>query len=85
MPARDVASAVRDAINTTAGQDIQANIGDAQRRVDLTHTSLLPTAIDFSEDTGGGVSLELPIGDFSNDIVKQHGDMLRIINHLCRP
>jgi len=82
MPARDVANAVRDAINTTAGQDIQANIGDAQRRVDLNHTSLLPTAIDFSEDTGGGVTLELPIGDFSNDIVKQHGDMLRIINHL---
>ena len=81
MPARDVANAVRDAINATAGQDIQANIGDAQRRVELTHLSLLPTAIDFADATGGGVQLELPIGDVDNDIVKQHNDMLRIINH----
>ncbi len=81
MTARDVAAEVRDAINATAGQDIIANIGDAQRRVDLTHTSLLPTNISFVDGTGGGLNLELPIGDFANDIVKQHGDMLRIINH----
>jgi hypothetical protein len=61
---------------------IQASVGDAQRRVDLTHLSLLPTAIDFAENTGGGVSLELPVGDFDNDVIKQHGDMLRIINHV---
>ena len=82
MQARDVADAVRDAINATVGQDIQASVGDAQRRIDLTHLSLLPTAIDFAENTGGGVSLELPIGDFDNDVIKQHGDMLRIINHV---
>lgn len=85
-PARDVAIAVRDAINLSSsavvagGLDVSANIGDAQRRVELTHLSLLPTAIDFTDGTGG-LNLELPIGDVNNDIVKQHNDLLRVIGH----
>ena len=76
----EVAIAVRDAINATAGLDITAAIGDAQRRIALTHTSLLPTAIVFVDNTGG-LTLELPIGDFANNIVKQHEDLLRIVGH----
>ena len=85
-PARDVAIAVRDAINLSSsavvagGLDVSANIGDAQRRVELTHLSLLPTAIDFTDGTGG-LNLELPIGDVNNDIFKQHNDLLRVIGH----
>ena len=85
-PARDVAIAVRDAINLSSsavvagGLDVSANIGDAQRRVELTHLSLLPTAIEFTDGTGG-LNLELPIGDVNNDIVKQHNDLLRVIGH----
>ncbi|MBT4011407.1 MAG: hypothetical protein HOF15_03725, partial [Planctomycetaceae bacterium] len=76
----DVAIAVRDAINATVGLDITAAIGDAQRRINLTHTSLLPTAIVFVDNTGG-LTLELPIADVANNIVKQHEDLLRIVGH----
>ncbi len=80
MVPSDVAIAVRDAINATAGLDITAAIGDAQRRIALTHTSLIPTAIVFVDNTGG-LTLELPVGDVDNNIVKQHEDLLRIVGH----
>lgn len=83
MTAAEVANVVTDAINLTTNQDIQAGMGDAQRMILLQHTSLLSSFIEFSEDTGQAVKLELEtINDIvGNDHVKQHGDLLRIIGH----
>ncbi|MEC9095643.1 MAG: hypothetical protein VX776_03360, partial [Planctomycetota bacterium] len=84
--ASDIAVSVTNAINATSDPlDIQASdpsvTGAAQRRIALTHTSLRPIDIGFTDNTGGDIQLEMPVGDFTNDIVKQHNDMLRIVGH----
>ena len=78
--ANDMAIAIRNAVNTTLGLNIQATVGGTatadQRRVELRHTTGFPTDIAFVPDVDGDLTLEAP-----QNLFKQDQDLVRIIGH----